>query len=586
MRRSTARRTRHDARRMAAGMRGGAILRAAADERGSITILALFFFVCILVVGGVSVDMMIYENQRVRLQNVADRAALAAADMQQTLPPQTVVRSYFERAGLADKLTGITVVNAFNERAVTVTTSDEMPTIFMNMTGTPTLRHNILASAREGIEKIEISMVLDVSGSMGWPSASAGGATRLSDMKDAASTFVDLIHGSAASDGATVSLVPYSTQVNAGAEILSRMNVTAEHGFSHCIEFGAADFLLPGILTERLYQRAGHFDMWSDRSTPWRRVCPTGEVNRISALMNDPAAVKARIAALEADGQTSIETGLKWGALMLDPGFRTVSASLPEVAPENRDRPYDYGQRGATKFLVLLTDGINTAHKRLNAGFLGGPSIAWRYEPQGEPLETLFADKVKFSRSDTLAGPVISLARPEIGDADGDGIPLEPFWLPRTVTREGEVIEAQFVSAPFGTQLSLSKSLPDTNLPPYQVRQLDWPELWAQMPVKHFAERYIREIADSRTERDLFYAAAWRDVGGTEKNLRMSEICGALRSTGVTVFVVGFEVEDAAVPVLETCASTPNHFVRADSTDLTQAFSAIASNITTLRLTQ
>lgn len=70
------------------------------NEDGSLLIFGLFMFVIMLIVAGVSLDVMRFEERRTTLQATTDRAVLAAADLRQTLPAKDVVKDYFKKAGL------------------------------------------------------------------------------------------------------------------------------------------------------------------------------------------------------------------------------------------------------------------------------------------------------------------------------------------------------------------------------------------------------------------------------------------------------------------------------------------------------
>ncbi|KKL87222.1 hypothetical protein LCGC14_1936870 [marine sediment metagenome] len=557
-----------------------------ASECGSLTVLGLMFFVCMLMIAGISIDMMIFENSRTRLQNLADRASLAAADMQQALKPADIVSSYFQTAGMDQYLDDVQVVDSFAERSVLITASNRQRTMFMNMTGVDELMPKALSQAMEGIGDIEISLVLDVSGSMGWPSSAAGSKSKLHELKSAAKTFVDTVYAGDIPGRITTTVVPYSTQVNAGPAILAQLNATQEHQSSSCVEFEPADFATTQLADTQLLQRAGHFDMWSSMSRNSRWACRIEASNEIRPMLDDPGAIKSRIDALSAEGQTSTDLGLKWGAAFLDPAMRSVMARLNGVAPEDQLRPVDFDGVEASKFVVLLTDGINTTHKKLRPPFLGGGSYLWKYLPQ--PGEIGFVTTEKTKKKDDLSDPILSVYLPERGDEDGDGISNEPYWVPSIETEDGNEIKAHWVAVPFGQPVYGLPSIdtgPDADVP-FNVFQLSWPEVWATMPPKYFAETFIKAARGSSSDYNDFMNKVWTDVTGTEKDSRTQAACDALKAQRVTVFSIGFEVDDHAAEVMEGCASTPNHFIRAVGDDLGDAFNAIATNISTLRLTQ
>ena len=68
-----------------------------------ITIFTCFMIVIMVMVCGIGVDIMRHEMERNLIQSVADRAVLAAADLDQELDPEAVVRDYFLKAGASNK---------------------------------------------------------------------------------------------------------------------------------------------------------------------------------------------------------------------------------------------------------------------------------------------------------------------------------------------------------------------------------------------------------------------------------------------------------------------------------------------------
>ncbi|HBQ35722.1 MAG TPA: hypothetical protein DD729_02600, partial [Rhodobacteraceae bacterium] len=78
---------------------------------------------------------------------------------------------------------------------------------------------------------------------------------------------------------------------------------------------------------------------------------------------------------------------------------------------------------------------------------------------------------------------------------------------------------------------------------------------------------------------DHFSRIAW-----DEKDNRMANICTAAKNNDVTMYTIGFEVEDDNAAKLMSCASTDAHFYRVEGVEISEAFAAIASQINNLRL--
>jgi hypothetical protein len=82
------------------------------------TVLALFLFVLVIMMGSMAIYMMRYEQTRVALQQTLDRSTLAAAAMGQNLEPANVVSDYMAKAGLGEPLDRVTVTQSATNREV------------------------------------------------------------------------------------------------------------------------------------------------------------------------------------------------------------------------------------------------------------------------------------------------------------------------------------------------------------------------------------------------------------------------------------------------------------------------------------
>ncbi len=151
-------------------------------------IFGLFVFFIMLFLSGIALDIIRFESERAMMQNTLDRAILAAADIENTLPAKDVVDSYFTTAGLdASKVTTTpSMDDGFKQ--VRATTSVKMSTWFMHIFDIDYLQAPAAGTAREGYGHVEISLVLDVSGSMGY---SVGSSTRIKLLHGAAREIPD-----------------------------------------------------------------------------------------------------------------------------------------------------------------------------------------------------------------------------------------------------------------------------------------------------------------------------------------------------------------------------------------------------------
>lgn len=353
------------------------------SEHGSMTIFALFLIPMMLILGGMAVDFMRYESNRAKIQDTADRASLLAANLEftQTGNAATVVDDYFSKAGMSEFLDGQAIVTEnVNSRTVEVNAKQPQNTFFLNLAGIDELEATANSIATQGVGNVEISLVLDISGSMrqGTKDAdgNATGQTKMQAMQAAAKTFVNTALQDSNRDRVSLSLVPYSEHVNIGADMFSRLNTTELHNFSHCIDFADADFADPGISMSKLYNQSQHIDHWSTGSTLNAVSCPSEEHQQVTAVSQDRAALLHQIDQFEPYTQTSIFLGMKWGLALLDPSARALVSPDVDAAFANRPAAYDTGnaEDGTRKVLVIMTDGKNTTTTRVREEFYNSPS--------------------------------------------------------------------------------------------------------------------------------------------------------------------------------------------------------------------
>ena len=343
-------------------------------EDGTVTIFACYMVFIMILVGGIGVDLMRNEMERTRLQAVADAAVLAAADLDQQRDPSEVVQDYFAKAGLVDNVSNVDVDEGLNYRTVTVDASTQMNTQFMDVMGVSTMNIPARARAEELVAKVEISMVLDISGSMSLNS-------KMPRLKEAAHSFLDSVLTAENEDRVSINVVPYTAQVNAGNAIMSQMNVTRKHPYSSCVDFSNQDFSNRRISRTTSYEHMQHFDagyshngIWGENSIS-NPGCPKRSFEEITALSQDITALKSQVNQFQPRANTSIHLGMKWGVAMLDPTFNDF---VPGLNVDNvfQNRPAAYDDVETLKTLILMTDGENVTTYRIRPAVYANASHA------------------------------------------------------------------------------------------------------------------------------------------------------------------------------------------------------------------
>ncbi|MFT7595640.1 MAG: Flp pilus assembly protein TadG, partial [Paracoccaceae bacterium] len=337
--------------------RRGFLRRFARDEEGALLIFGVYVFLMILMIGGIGIDLMRVERDRAALQYTLDRAVLAAADLDQSWTAQRVINEYFNKAGLSDYLTTVTVDEGLGYRVVTGEATAEVKTQFMHMTGVDSLHAPASSTAEERIDGVEISLILDVSGSM-------NSNSRLTNLKVAARDFIDEMVANTEDGKLAISIIPYATQVSVPEEFLSEFNISREHSYSNCVNFQNLDFYDAGIPTSQPLEQTMHFDPWytfdgRDNNPPElvrRPVCEAEPAREIMIMQKNAVALKDFITNLTARGNTSIDIGMKWGTALLDPTLQPVvdnmiAAGTVDAAFESL--PRNYNDNEALKVIVL-----------------------------------------------------------------------------------------------------------------------------------------------------------------------------------------------------------------------------------------
>ncbi|QFT58014.1 von Willebrand factor type A domain protein [Sulfitobacter sp. THAF37] len=373
--------------------------RFARREEGAITIFACFMVIIMLMVGGISVDMMRHEMDRSRLQAAADRAVLAAAALNQRLAPEDVVSDYLTKSGIRDYVSDVEVSEGLSFRTVTVGASTTMATQFMDYLGVETLNVPARATAEDRVPNVEISLVLDISGSMRF-------SNRMNDLRPAAAEFLDIVLDDANRQKTSVTLVPYAGQTNPGPFMFDRLNgarypatpldeadggipedlshgqlpADAEGGsgsdpniryvypnVSSCLDIGTDGFGSAALPSGILYPQTPHFMNWTIAGNvmDWG-WCPQDQT-AIQYLSNDRTGLKALIDTMRMHDGTGTHYAMKWAVSMLDPSSQDEVVALANagLAPaEFVGRPASYDDPTTQKYIILMTDGQITEQVR------------------------------------------------------------------------------------------------------------------------------------------------------------------------------------------------------------------------------
>lgn len=570
----------------------------AREEDGVMVIFAIYIFLMMLIIGGIGVDVMRFERDRTMVQYTLDRAVLAAADLDQQLDPTSVVQDYFAKANLADYLSSVSVEEGLGFRTVSGNAETTFNTQFMHMTGVDTLTARAASTAEERIDGVEISLILDVSGSM-------NSNNRLPNLKVAAKDFVDEMFDNSEEGKVSISIIPYATQVSLPENLWEHFNTSDEaenatmvareaasnniYGFPRCINFESNAFTSTGISLSHEYQRTMFFDPWNDydgrdndpMDTVPLPVCDPTPSREVVVMEDNRNRLKDFIDDMWGGGNTSIDIGMKWGVALIDPTIRPVITSLINDGDINANfagRPLEYDDSSALKVIVLMTDGENTSQFYIKNGYRDGMSNVWWNESQEKYSVYVGIDVYDNDNDDDYNEPLFYWPFTDSWEdhAYGEGTYEETNYSYECTSykRNGSCRRYNYVA----TTVTVDE--------PGHAEEVSYADLWAFTTIEEVTEAlYEPWMGRSAAFNDWYYGV--RDyVNANTKNYRVSAICDAVKEENVIVFTIGFEAPSNGRAVLQDCASSPAHFFDVDGLEISDAFSAIASSIRQLRLTQ
>lgn len=621
------------------------------EEEGGVTIFVVLLFVVMIMFGGIAVDVMRYEWRRVTLQETMDRAMLAAANL--SLPvdqtPQSVAQDWFDVAGLGDELTVdysspvLTGEATSSSRQIVGTARVRSYNHFMHLMNYDWFEGPVASGAQQGVSKIEVLLVLDVTGSMG---EASGSTTKIAALRTAATNFVNILKFNRDAGGnytinkdpnnlISIGMVPYSSNVNIPATLRNQFAYTNLSSWDNIPNAGVPNINCFEIPVDTFSQTA------LSRTTPIRMaavadttrnvpsnvnvtttnaggtvtlsraspVAPNMNSNEVICNHGDnpstgtnettgnlvlipttqPSTIKNQIALLQPRGRTSIAVGMRWGTALMDETARPIYSVMRASEPAMAGRPVNNNDAETRKIIVLMTDGDHVASKHIRDAYKTGPSPIWR------GADGNFA--IRF----TSGGPALTDGtRPFIGtNRTCSGWTLAtnreyfiPHLKPNSVAQrrnsdpEGSGTGSSITGAcaPLSWQASPSWSGSGT------VRQLDWSEVWRFVRVDWMVEQlYMRSGVTGTSNYDTVYNHFVGDYLQNEAYMDqlLSTNCTAAKTAGFEIFgiVLGNNVVEA--PVRNCSSPGTGYYYRAYNGDeLNSAFEQIAVLVSPLRLTQ
>ena len=619
----------------------------ARDESGALIIFTLYILMAMIMIGGLAVDIMMAEERRARIQFTIDGATLSAADLQQTLEACDIMEGQFRSAGFAnvhvnhtrngaqyescgvaepdaDIAVDVASVEGIGYRRVEAEASIRVPTLFMHWVGVDYMDLPVSGAAEERITDIEISLVVDVSGSMGNPSTS--GESKIFELRKAAKEFFTAVVKNDPDDDSaitSVSIVPYYHTVHVGEDLLDQLNanggtvsvqnpiinppgltsVQSEQQFSSCIEFTPNDFKSTAITPSQKLTRKAHF-AYGSSSTRFPNYlqfeCQEDRFDTRYAANSRPhimvhrtekSQLDAHIDTLTASGNTAIDVGMKWGVALLDPAIQPAVKTLADdttipVPSRVNDRPANYWvpsvsanpQDETLKVIVLMTDGVNTTQYGQTTenqypyiNFKNSPAPVWRFK-NWSTHEGKRHDRWSVNRNMEWYDQYLIYV---------PGNSWSNRWY-----RPGDP------NTSWDDQWYSTSEIPWDG-----IAQMDWVNLLDDFHVDYMAEFFWDEAEQyyhsyygwsTREDpmEDKLKASMITQTNWWQANTNLSEICAAARAKGILIYAIGFEVNTGEGPMRDCATEGDAYYFDVSGREISTAFAAIANHINQLRLVQ
>ena len=344
--------------------RRGVLRRFSRDESGDVVMtFGLMAVAMFLFVGG-AVDLGRWLNARTQTIAALDAAVLAGARMLQldssNVSGAMQAAQAFYSENTQNRLPldsdSIAFTPTDDGMAFTATGNAYINTPFMSLAGVEKLplveltgaeySKALIAVGGNAEQSFEISMMLDITGSMG--------GQKIADLKLAAKDLIDIVVWNNQSEHTSkVALVPFSAAVDAG-----NLHSAIAYSPSSSVTFNFKDgYNRTWKRTSKCVSERQGAEAFTDAAPIGSNKLPavytsSGDcpiTNPVIPLTNDKSGLKSAIDGYVASGATAGHLGTAWAWYMLSPNWASV---LPSGST-----PAAYGATDVQKIAILMTDG-------------------------------------------------------------------------------------------------------------------------------------------------------------------------------------------------------------------------------------
>ncbi len=335
------------------------------DEKGGVAILFGLTAVVVTMAVGLAVDIGRSVSSKTKISQAADAAALAAAkglrleglsDAQAIALAQKVFAENMRQgSGNWTTIESVDVTIDRNTSMATVDVKSYVPTTFAGITGIDKLNSLGTATALFESRDIEVSIQLDLTGSMCIPSCS-----KLDDLKEATKDLVDiLIPSSPTAQKVRVAFAPFSAGVNVGSYI---RDVNGDRASVNNCAYERKT--ATNAKTDAAPEGDDAYKIKADLSG-MVQPCPKAE---IVPLTDKREVLKTAVDGYKATSSTAGQLGAAWA-------WNLISPNWYKIWPAD-STPVEYSNKKTDKIVILMTDGVYNTIGGVNFGDTSSQAVA------------------------------------------------------------------------------------------------------------------------------------------------------------------------------------------------------------------
>ena len=340
--------------------------RFKADQSGATAMLFGFAALPLVGMAGAAIDYSRAANHQSRMQLAVDATALAIVRSPSTATQQEIQRKgeqYLASTLRSDPTVSLTSTSIKREgNVVKVAAAATMNTSLIQVLGIKTMPISTYSQATWSSDetKIEVALVLDNTGSM---SQTIGGKQKIEELQKATKDLLGGLQANAKKqDSVKVSIVPFDTEVrldpnqNRYKSWLSGLSTTERAAWTGYVidrhgSYATSDETPVSSITKSLYPALPKSEY---RTGTEMGKISTGDLPVIRPLTSIRGLAEyndlvATVDAMKPRGYTNIALGVTWG-------MATLSQSEPFT------EGVAAGTSGVEKYMIVLTDGDNTAN--------------------------------------------------------------------------------------------------------------------------------------------------------------------------------------------------------------------------------